>query len=120
MRRPNNHSTTLGQLADPVLHFGFVQDADYTMVIPSSLAYHATKEARMRDRLLPNERMFPPKNPARLRDQLTTVHVSPHGDAADFHGAFKRLVAVICGFPGRVRLLIGSTDRRPHRARTPD
>ena len=99
------------ELADPVLHFGFVQDADYTVVIPSSLAFHAAKEANIRSRLLPNERRFPPKNPARLREQLTTVHVSPHGDAADFHGKFKRLVGVICGFPGRVRLLIGSTDR---------
>jgi hypothetical protein len=111
MRRPNNHSTTLGQLADPVLHFGFIQDADYTVVIPSSLAFHAAKEAKIRARLLPNERRFPPKNPARLREQLTTVHISPHGDAADFHGEFKRLVGLICGFPGRVRLLIGSTDR---------
>ena len=111
MRRPNNLSTALRQLADPVLHFGFIQDADYTMVIPSSLAYHAAKEAEMRARLLPNERRFPPKNPDRLRAQLTTVHISPHGDAADFHAAFKRLVRVVCGFPGRLRLLIGSTDR---------
>jgi len=111
MRRPNNLSTALRQLADPVLHFGFIQDADYTMVIPSSLAYHAAKEAEMRARLLPNERRFPPKNPDRLRAQLTTVHISPHGDAADFHAAFKRLVRDVCGFPGRLRLLIGSTDR---------
>ena len=111
MRRPTNLSTALRQLADPVLHFGFIQDADYTMVIPSSLAYHAAKEAEMRARLLPNERRFPPKNPDRLRAQLTTVHISPHGDAADFHAAFKRLVRVVCGFPGRLRLLIGSTDR---------
>ena len=111
MPRPNNHSKGLGQLADPVLHFGFVQDADYTVVIPSSLAFHSAKEAKIRARLLPNERRFPPENPARLREQLTTVHISPHGDAADFHAEFKRLVGVICGFPGRVRLLIGSTDR---------
>ena len=111
MRRPNNLSTALRQLADPVLHFGFIQDADYTMVIPSSLAHHAAKEAEMRARLLPNEQRFPPKNPHRLRAQLTTVHISPHGDAADFHAAFKRLVRVVCGFPGRLHLLIGSTDR---------
>ena len=73
MRLPNNRSMALDQLADPVLHFGFVQDADYTVVIPSSLAFHAAKEANIRSRLLPNERRFPPKNPARLREQLTTV-----------------------------------------------
>ena len=111
MRRPNNLSTALRQHADPVLHFGFIEDADYTMVIPSSLAYHAAKEAETRARLLPNERRFPPKNPDRLRAELTTVHISAHGDAADFHAAFKRLVRVVCSFPGRLRLLIGSTDR---------
>ena len=65
----------------------------------------------MRSRLIPNEQRFPPNNLARLRDKLITVHVSPHGDAKDFHGEFKRLVGTICSFPGRVRLLIGSTDR---------
>ena len=91
---------------------GFVRDADYTLVVPSALVSRANAEKQLRRRLVPNEREFvPQRRHVHNRSGLTLVHISPHGDATGFHDRFRPLVERICGFDGRVRVLIGNTDR---------
>ena len=108
-RRAASLSTGAGS-GDLVWTLGFVRDADYTLVVPSDLVGQAEAEKQRRRRLVPNEREFAP--PMRHnRSGLTLLHISPHGDAVDFHKRFRPLVQRVCGFGGRVRVLIGNTDR---------